>query len=285
MPSARVNGIELAYEVHGEGFPLVLAHGYTASREMWSAQVGPLAERYRVVVYDARGHGESDAPPADDAGYTLDALVDDQRALLEHLGIEQAHVGGLSMGGMIAMRFALAHPAMTRALLLCDTGAGFAAAAQTFAGAQWREQRPLIEAFVRSQGVVKVMRHLYAQRPEAKAAATGDLPAGVLAHVERLERMSVEGFIGGGRALADQESVLERLPEITAPTLVLTGDRDFMRGPSEEMMRRLPEARFVLIKDASHGTCLWQPEKVTAALLDFLGDVDAGRPVAGREER
>ena len=92
MPKAKVNRIELAYEVYGEGFPLVLAHGYVASKEMWDAQIGPFMERYRVIVYDVRGHGESEAPPVDDPGYTLDMLVDDQKALMDHLGIEQAYV-------------------------------------------------------------------------------------------------------------------------------------------------------------------------------------------------
>src|SRR3990172_5677407 len=121
MSKAKVNGIELAYEVHGEGTPLVLAHGFTATKEMWENQIGPFSQRYRVVVYDARGHGESEAPPADDPRYSLDSFVEDQHALMEHLEIERAHIGGLSMGGMIAMRFALAHPQMTNALLLTDT--------------------------------------------------------------------------------------------------------------------------------------------------------------------
>src|SRR3990172_9078397 len=105
MPKAKVNGIEIAYEVHGEGVPLVLAHGYTATQEMWERQIGPFSERYRVVVYDLRGHGESEVPAAGDPGYTLDMYVADQRALMEHLGIEDAYVGGLSMGGINSMPF------------------------------------------------------------------------------------------------------------------------------------------------------------------------------------
>jgi len=287
MPTAKVNGIELAYEVYGDGFPLVLAHGYTASKEMWEAQVGPFSQRYRVIVYDARGHGESEAPPADDPGYNLRTFVEDQRALMEHLGIGEAYVGGLSMGGMIAMRLALKHPKLTRALLLCDTGPGLGDLPSHFGmGDRWRVQRAAVEALARTQGVATMMRTLYAQRPELQRfSGTDELPVGVRAHVQRLGRMSVEGFIGGGRALAAQGSVLERLGEITAPTLILVGDQDFLRGPSEQMQRRMPGARFVLIKGSGHGTCLWQPEKFTAAVLDFLSDVEAGRPVAGREER
>ena len=280
MPKAKVNGIELAYEVYGEGYTLVLAHGYTASKEMWDGQVGPLSQRYRVVVYDVRGHGESEAPPADDSGYTIETLVEDQRALMEHLGIEQAHVGGLSLGGMIAMRFALKYPRLVRALLLCDTSPGMGTAGL------WAQHRPLMETIVRGQGVLAVMRNLYAQRAGAAALPKIDeLPAGVQAHIGRMNKMSPDGFLGVARAAGEAEGVLERLPEIQAPTLILTGDADFFRGASEEMKRRLPDSRFVMIAGSAHGTCLWQPEKFTAALLDFLSEVESGRSVAGREQR
>ncbi len=284
MPKVKVNGIELAYEVYGEGVPLVLAHGFTATKEMWDGQTGPFSKRYRVVVYDVRGHGDSQAPPADDPGYTLDTFVEDQRALMAHLGIAQAYVGGLSMGGMIAMRFALQHPEMVRALLLCDTAAGMASDSPWYR--QIEANRTAIETFVRSQGVLAVMRNLYAQRAQLTGfSLPAELPAGVLRHIDRLQKMSVDGFLGGGRALGEQESVLDRLSGIAAPTLILTGDRDYLRGASEQMEQRLPDARLVLIKDSGHGTCLWQPERFTGAVLDFLADVEAGRPVAGREER
>ena len=280
MPKATVNGIQLAYEEYGRGFPLVLAHGITATKEMWDAQVGPCSERYRVIVYDVLGHGESDAPPVDDLGYAMDTLVEDQRALMEYLGIEEAHVGGLSLGGMIAVRFALKHPQMLRSLLLCDTTAGMSTSGL------WAANRPLMETLVRSQGVAAFMRNLYVQRAQVATLPQAEaLPAGILAHVERLGRMSADGFLGASRAAGDQDSVFDRLSEIRAPTLIVTGDGDFFRGASEQMKQRMPDARFVMIKGSLHGTCMWQPEKFTSAVLDFLADVDAGRPVARNEER
>ncbi len=278
MPKANVNGIDVAYEVHGDGTPLVLAHGYTASKEMWDAQIGPFSEKYRTVVYDLRGHGESEAPPADDPAYTLDTYVEDQRALMEHLGIDRAYIGGLSMGGRIAMRFALKYPNMVRALLLLDASAE--------GMPHMRGQREAIEGVVRSKGVAAVLRNLFSRGAELLGAnRPEDLPEGVRAHIDRLAAMSPDGALGAWEALAEQESVLERLSEIAAPTLIVVGDKDAFVAPSEEMKKRMPEARFVLIKDSIHGTCLWQPEKFTSAVLDFLADVDAGRAVAGREER
>jgi 3-oxoadipate enol-lactonase len=285
MPKARVNGIALAYEVHGEGEPLILAHGFTAARGMWDSQIGSFSQKYRVVVYDARGHGESDAPPADDPGYTIDTYVDDQRALMEHLGIEEAYIGGLSMGGMVAMRFALNHPRMTRALLLCDTAAGTA----TADGPQrelLEEQRKALESLVRSRGVAAVVGSNFLQTAkEMGISRREDLPESVQHRIGLLEQMTADGFLGAGRALAEQEAVLERLSEITAPTLILVGDKDGLRGPSEQMKERLPAARFVIIQNSIHGTCYWQPEMFTNAVLDFLRDVHAGGQVAGREER
>jgi len=279
MPKAKVNGIELAYEVYGEGYPLVLAHGYTATKEQWDAQIGPFSKRYRVVVYDARGHGESEAPPVDDPGYSMDTLVEDQRALMEHLSIGEAHVGGLSLGGMIAMRFALKHPQMVRALLLCDTSPGMGTAGL------WAQNRPLMETMVRRQGVLAVMGNFFTQRAGASSLPRlEDLPNGIRAHIGRMNKISPDGFLGIGRAAGEAESVLERLPEITAPTLIITGEADFFRGASEEMKRRLPDARFVLIKSAAHMTNHWQPQQFTAAVLGFLTDVEAGKPVAGRQE-
>jgi len=280
MPTARINGIDIAYETYGDGYPLVLAHGYMASKEMWDAQTGPFMERYRVVVYDARGHGESEAPPTDDAGYTIEMLVDDQRALMQHLGIERAFAGGLSLGGMIAMRFALTHPAMVRALLLCDTSPGMNTAGQ------WAANRQLMEGVIRTQGVGAVMRGLYSQRAASMGIQRAEqAPAGILDFVQRLDTMRPDGFLGVARAAGEAASVLDRLGEIAAPTLIVTGDGDFFRGASEEMAERIAGARFVLINGSFHGTCLWQPEKFTSAVLDFLADVEAERPVAGREER
>lgn len=284
MPNAKVNGIELAYEVYGEGPPLVLAHGYLASKEMWDHQIGPFSEKYRVVVYDMRGHGESTAPPEDDAGYTMAALVEDQRALMDHLGIDDTYVGGLSMGGSIAMRFALEYPKRVRALLLFDTAAGHTQAGQEMRR-QWQSNHDLISTFIRGTGVAETLRSLYAQGVQNPGGGVAEAPAEVRAFMERMQNLSPDGFLGAGRALWEQDDVLDRLPEITAPTLVLVGEMDFLLDASKRMHQKLPGARFSLIKASGHGTPMWQPAKFTSAVLDFLADVEAGRPVAGSEER
>jgi pimeloyl-ACP methyl ester carboxylesterase len=280
MPTAPINGIDVAYETYGNGPPLVLAHGYVGTKEMWGQQVGPFSERYRVIVYDVRGHGETGAPSVDDPGYTIETIVDDQRALMDHLGIDDAYIGGLSLGGMIAMRFALAHPKRVRALLLCDTSAGMGMEGQFAAN------RVLLEGLVRTQGVATIMGNLYVQHVTGGVRPSrSELAPQLTDFVNRLQRMDPDGFLGVARAAGDATSVLDRLPEISAPVMILTGEHDFFRAASEEMYQRLPQARFVTIRNSAHGTCLWQPEAFTDAVLSFLSDVEAGRPVAGREER
>ena len=275
MPKARVNGIELSYEVHGDGYPLVLAHGYTASLQMWADQIPAFAKKYRVVVYDSRGHGGSEAP-SDLAQYDLWTCVEDQRALMDHLDIGEAYVGGLSMGGMIAMRFALKYPQRVRALLLCDTEPGLGGPHRQWLDALYGGS----EELVRTEGVggwLKQMWPLVAQ----VFPPQGQLPAGVRRHIEGLERMSGDGFLGGAQALREQDAVLERLTEIRVPTLIIVGDQDLFLGPSRAMQQRIAGSQFALIRDSLHGTAVWQPEAFTRAVLDFLAQVDAEQPVAG----
>ena len=125
MAVVHVNDVDLHYEIHGreDGFPLVLAHGYCTSINLWKHQIPLLAERYRVIAYDARGHGLSSAP-AGREHYTLNHLVADMHALLRHLGIEQAYIAGHSMGGATTAGFAAKHPEMTKAALICNIDGG-----------------------------------------------------------------------------------------------------------------------------------------------------------------
>src|SRR5262245_51404 len=134
MPTALVNGISLYYETTGHGPPLVLVHGFACGIRSWDPQVRAFARDRRVITYDVRGHGISEAP-REAAAYSQAISVGDLRALLGHLAIERAVVGGLSMGGNIALNFALAHPDMVAGLIVADTGAGSDATADWVATA------------------------------------------------------------------------------------------------------------------------------------------------------
>ena len=119
MSTVTANGIDIYYELWGEGPPLVMAHGFCGCTDEWRALVLPLAKRRCLLLYDVRGHGRSSAPE-DPALYSMPILAADQAALMRALGIERAHVGGLSMGGWIAWSFALAYPEAVAGLILSD---------------------------------------------------------------------------------------------------------------------------------------------------------------------
>lgn len=273
MADVLINGIRLYYEVHGDGTPLVLAHGFGANLGMWAEQIEPLSQKYRLVVYDMRGHGRTEAPP-DWRSYSLDDYVEDQRRLMDHLGIDEAYVGGLSMGGGIALRFALTYPHRVKALLLCDTSArNYALQGDRPAGAPvpWlrrfllRNVAPTVFAFG---------RHL----PFERLPRTHPV---VKSYLQAVRQQTPHGLRGGWHALMGQEDLEGRLSEIRVPTLIIVGDRDPLLSPSRAMQRLIAGCRFVLIRGSGHGTCGYRPDAFNKAVLEFLADVEAGRPVEG----
>ena len=138
MAKARVNGIEVDYRDTGRGRPILLTHGHMSGRTAWDGQHLALGDRYRVISWDIRGHGQTDTPD-DPAQYSLELTVADIRALLGHLGIERAVIGGLSLGGYVSLAFSLAHPEMVEALVICDSGPGYRNAQ---AREQWNARAP-----------------------------------------------------------------------------------------------------------------------------------------------
>ena len=123
MPKFSADGVEIYYEVTGEGFPLVWSHEFGGSYESWETQVRYFTRRYQVITYAARGWPPSDVP-SDPAAYSQERVVNDLYLLLKYLGIDRAHIGGLSMGGSVALNFGIAHPEMSRSLIVASAGSG-----------------------------------------------------------------------------------------------------------------------------------------------------------------
>ena len=170
MTRARLNGIEIDYQASGAGPALLLSHGYSATRRMWDGQHAILGDGHRVISWSMRGHGETESP-ADPAQYSADLTVADMRALLGHLGVEHAVIGGLSLGGYVSLAFYLAHPEMVRALVICDSGPATAAltrarpgtSAPRSARSRWRRA-----ASRRSAGAARCgSRRAFTARPRA----------------------------------------------------------------------------------------------------------------------
>src|ERR1700681_4671812 len=124
MPKINRNGVDIYYEVHGSGAPLLLTHGYSSTSAMWQGQIEALSKYHKLVLWDMRGHGQSDYPD-DPTSYSEALTVADMAALLDAVGAERAIVGGLSLGGYMSLAFYRAHPKRVRALLIIDTGPGF----------------------------------------------------------------------------------------------------------------------------------------------------------------
>ena len=251
MAVAAVNGTRLWYEVAGEGRPLVLLHAGLVDARMWDEHVPALAERHRVIRYDLRAFGRSERPN-EPFSHT-----EDLRALLDELEVERAALVGTSFGGRVAIDFALVYPERVRALVLVASGlGGFAFDAFT------PEQTAALEAtFERGEleRVVDLELEVWA-------------PLGV---DERLRRIAHDQ--AHVNALEDFEQWLEppaidRLAEIRAPTLVITGDADVpaMTEIGDVLEREIPRARRVVFEGADHLLPLRDPDEFVRLVLDFL---------------
>jgi pimeloyl-ACP methyl ester carboxylesterase len=251
VAKTRLNGIEIDYEVGGSGPAVLLSHGYSATGRMWAPQRPALEPRYRVVTWDMRGHGLTESP--DDPAQYSDALaVADMHALLTHLGIGRAVIGGLSLGGYLSLAFHRAHPEMVRALVICDSGPGYRNAQ---ARAAWN-QRALERA---QQLETRGLDALTASSREMREALRHHRSAQGLAHAAR------------GMLAQRDASVIDSLPHIRVPTLIVVGDRDTpFIAPSEYMVKKIPGARIEVIEGAGHASNLDQPAAFNRVLLDFL---------------
>jgi pimeloyl-ACP methyl ester carboxylesterase len=260
------DGLRLATEAHGDGPPVLFSCGYCTTRENFRPQVAPLvAAGFRVLLWDYRGHGESDAP--DDPGaYSMVRVLDDMADVLDALAPERpAVLAGFSFGGLASLHFALRHPERVRALALLDTGPGFKNPeaqqrwlAQTEKTAQILHERGF-EGFLASRGADTAVGRRR-ELPAAQAAAAA------------IARQSVAGVAWFGRRISGlAPGCIDELPRIQAPTLVVVGEQDeAFRRAAEVMAARLPNATPVVIPDAGHVVTIEAPEAVNRALLDFL---------------
>ena len=250
MPTIDRDGVSIHYEVHGpdKAQPILLSHGYGATRRMWDGQVAAFTDRYRLVLWDMRGHGES-GDPADPALYSHALTVGDMAAVLDACGIERAVIGGLSLGGVMSLGFHLAHPERVRALMLFDTGPGFR---NPEARREWNERA----------------------ETRARELESDGLPRSVGGAETRLGRhRSARGLAGAARGMLAQpdSSLIDSLPSIAVPTLVLVGaeDRHFL-GAADYMAAKIAGARKILIPDAGHAANLDQPAAFNQAVAAFL---------------
>ncbi len=253
MPMIDRDGVNIYYQPHGAGPALLLSHGYGATSRMWDGQVAAFADRYQVILWDMRGHGQS-GDPSDPALYSPALTVGDMAAVLDACGVERAIVGGLSLGGVMSLTFHLAHSGRVRALLLCDTGPGFR---NPEARQQWNERAEARARDLEAKG-------LEGSRGGAET---------------RLGRhRSARGLAGAARGMLAQHdsSLIDSLPTIAVPTLVLVGSEDkHFLAAADYMAGKIPGAQKVVIPDAGHAANLDQPDAFNQAAGEFLAGLPA----------
>jgi 3-oxoadipate enol-lactonase len=264
MPTVTVNGAEIYFEDVGQGFPLLFLHGLTFDTRMWTDQVAALSKKYRCISLDSRGHGRS---PTSDSEYSLEQFAEDVRGVLSKLGIEQAHVAGLSMGGMVAMRLALAYPEVVCSLMLLDTSAD----PQDAEGASQYETMAQI---IKEQGPEAVMQAVIPIM--FSPAFIQEQPQKLEAFKEQFRKIDGEGIYRAMLAVTRRRDIRQDIKDIGVPTLIIVGEQDLATpvDEAESIHRQIAGSRLEKIAGAGHMAPLEQPEKVTALLEDFLSQVE-----------
>jgi 3-oxoadipate enol-lactonase len=255
------NGISVHFTLNGPaGAPVVtLSHSLATNLAMWEPQVAALASKFRVLRYDTRGHGGTDAP----AGvYSLDQLAEDARALLGELGIERTHFVGLSMGGMIGQTLALKHPEMFRSLVLCDTSSRVPPEArptwdERIRAAEGQGMEPLVEPTIGRWFTPSFI----AGRPDVVEPIRA-----------MIRRTPPQGFAGCGHAIKMLD-LTDQLHRIGIPTQVVVGEDDpgTPVAASRAIHERIRGSELVILPSAAHLSNIEQPEAFTHAVLAFLG--------------
>ena len=221
MPTALLNGVHIHYESYGQGFPLVFAYGLGGNTTEWAGPDSrPSQKKYRFIVWDPRGHGQSDSPPNLDQ-YGSGNSAYDLLALLDHLGIRRAYVGGLSMGGGISTRFALIFPKRIAALIVIDSAS---ASGLPTPPAALRMRHHIVELAL-SEGMDAVADYSIRHNPNISHTANSG-PEGERAVREMYAALDPVGYAHSTLATVHPEFDPNLLSAIRAPTLVLSGDED-----------------------------------------------------------
>jgi 3-oxoadipate enol-lactonase len=262
MPRVKVNGIDLHYVEAGTGDPLLMIMGFGGDHLAWAFQVPALSTRYRVITFDNRGAGQSTVP---DAPYSTRLMAEDAVGLLDALGVERAHVLGVSMGGMIAQEVALTHPRRVRSLQLHCTYARPDAYMLALMD-RWRaiREKATPEDWLRTVALWLFSPHTYRERPEfvEMVIQTG---------LANPNPFTDTGFLRQGDAVRGHDA-LERLPTLRCPTLVSVAEDDILVPPrfSRALASRIPGAELHVIPAAGHGYFLERPDTFNQLSLDFF---------------
>ena len=251
------DGVKLYYEVHGHGPPLILTHGYSSTSQMWRGEIEALSRHHQLILWDMRGHGQSDYPE-DPEAYSEALTIGDIAALLDEVGADRAIVGGLSLGGYMSLAFYRAYPERVRALLIIDTGPGFK---KDDARDAWNRRAHDTAARFEREG----LSVLQASSRERSGVTHRD----------------AKGLAQAARGMLTQRDagVIELLPRIAVPSLIVVGadDTPFLAA-SDYMAAKIPGAKKSVIAAAGHAVNIDQPAGFLDAVLPFLDGLPRDQP-------
>jgi pimeloyl-ACP methyl ester carboxylesterase len=255
----HLNGIDVHHEVHGEGPPLLLIHGLGSCLEDWECQVPEFARQYRVITYDLRGHGRSGKP---EGPYSMAQFGEDAAALLRALGVDSAHVVGISLGGGIAFQLVVSHPALVKSLVIVNSGPE-----AIFRSFRQRVGIWMRFAIVRLLGLPRMAQvlsgKLFVEAGQEQLRAT---------FVERFSRNDKRAYLATMRAFIGW-SVTPRIGAIRCPVLALSAESDYTPIElKEEYVAQIPGARLVVIPASHHALPLERPQAFNEALRHFLAE-------------
>lgn len=256
MPARTLNNATFHYEETGQGTPLVLLHGFPLDRRVWDAQRKALGDRVRVIAPDLRGFGKS-APAT--SPFSMESLADDMHTLLSEIGALPCVLGGLSMGGYVALAYVKKYPGDLKGLALIDTRAE----GDTPEG---KEARAKMIKLVQDKGSPAVAETMMPKMfaPDALASK----PALVKDLREIMEACPAKTIEYALLAMRDRADRTADLPSIAVPSVIIVGDQDAITPPamSEKMNQLIPRSKLVLVKGAGHMACMEQPDQVNRAI-------------------
>jgi 3-oxoadipate enol-lactonase len=257
MPIASVGGIDLHYEIAGQGEPLLFIHGLGSCSQDWQLQRAHFSQYYRVITFDLRSHGLSTKPPGP---YSIALFASDTAGLLETLEITTTHMVGISLGGMIAFQLAVAEPKRVKSLVIVNSGP--AVPADTFKQRLPLYQRLLIISLLGLRRMGKILAKRLFPKPEQEALRR--------TFVERLAANDKAAYLASLKAIFGW-SVTEHLGGIHCPALVISADEDYTPvALKEAYVAAMPNARLTVIPDSRHALPLEKPREFNEALEHFL---------------
>ena len=257
MPDTKVNGINLHYDIRGQGPPLLLIHGLGSSLQDWEHQVDAFADQFQVIALDLRGHGKSDKPRGP---YTIELFSQDVGSFLQKTIKKPAHVVGLSMGGAIAFQLALSHPHLIRSMIITNMGAMMPV--ETFEQKRFYYARLFTSAILGPKGMGRqIARHVFPDPAMAPLRECMEL---------RWSENPRRPYLSALRALKNW-SVMDQLREITCPTLILHAEYDYTPlSHKKEVAARMQQATLMTLPGAHHVVNVEQPEAFNSLVMMFL---------------